>query len=204
MSPRGVAIPEAREQLFQAAERVLLREGADGLTSRAITDEAGVAKGLIYSHFTDIDDFLTELILDRVRAAAEEVAMLPWLAGTESVVDNLTGAAVSLLQTHAFAILGIVHSRPSLMTRLHQAEARGTFFVLDDIEKAFGAYLEAERKLGRIAAPTDTETLALTLVGTIHHIFMTNRANIPNQRDRIQRVVAALLKSETPTDLPHG
>ena len=46
MSPRGVAIHEAREQMFLAAERVLARQGPDGLTSRAITQEAGVATGL--------------------------------------------------------------------------------------------------------------------------------------------------------------
>jgi AcrR family transcriptional regulator len=41
--PTGVALRDAREQLFAAAERVLLRAGPNGLTSRAVTAEAGVA-----------------------------------------------------------------------------------------------------------------------------------------------------------------
>ena len=35
--PTGVAIRDARAQLFDAAERVLLRAGPNALTSRAVT-----------------------------------------------------------------------------------------------------------------------------------------------------------------------
>src|SRR5919197_6624021 len=85
VSPRGVAIPQVKEQLFRAAERVLSRDGADGLTSRAITREAGVAKGLLYNHFGDLDEFLAELIIDRARRAAQDAARLPSLVGTGTV-----------------------------------------------------------------------------------------------------------------------
>lgn len=43
--PTGVHVRDARRQLFEAAERVLLRDGANALTSRAVTDETGCAKG---------------------------------------------------------------------------------------------------------------------------------------------------------------
>jgi len=48
--PTGVAIRDPRGQLFDAAERVLLRDGLSGLTSRAVTTEAGVAKGVLHLH----------------------------------------------------------------------------------------------------------------------------------------------------------
>ena len=63
MSPRGVAIPKVNEQLFDAADRVLAREGPTGLTSRAVTEEAGCAKGILHNHFTDFDSFLVEFVL---------------------------------------------------------------------------------------------------------------------------------------------
>ena len=56
--PTGIALQDARERLFAAAERILLRDGPSGLTSRAVTDEAGVAKGVLHRHFADFDDFL--------------------------------------------------------------------------------------------------------------------------------------------------
>jgi AcrR family transcriptional regulator len=193
VSPRGVAIPEVRGELFQAAERVLFRDGADGLTSRAITDEAGVAKGLLYNHFTDLDEFLAELILDRTRAVADRAAALPSLAGAGTVKANLTDAALSLLRSDAFAIAGIVHSRPSLMARLHEIGAGRPSSALDDVERAFAAYLKAEKKLGRVSADADTETIALTLVGAVHHLFMTRRSSVAGVGKLVRRIVAALV-----------
>lgn len=60
MSPRGVAIPGLRQQLFQATERVLVRAGPGGLTGRAITREAGCSTGLLYNHFNTLEANLTE------------------------------------------------------------------------------------------------------------------------------------------------
>src|SRR5215813_9316346 len=86
--PTGVAIRDPRGQLFGAAERVLLRDGPGGLTSRAVTAEAGVAKGVLHRHFADFDAFLAELALDRIAQLERQGAKLKEAAGTGSVVDN--------------------------------------------------------------------------------------------------------------------
>jgi AcrR family transcriptional regulator len=193
MSPRGVATPDVREQLFQAAERVLSRNGPDGLTSRAITDEAGVATGLLFNHFSDLDQFLAELVRDRSSAAASLAAELPPRAGTHTVNRNLVDIAVSLLRSHAFAVAGIIHARPTLIVRLHEISSGRPFGVLADVERSFATYLATEEALGRIPTGTDTDTLAFILVGTVHHIFMTNLADSPRLRSRLRRIVASLL-----------
>ena len=64
--PTGVALHDPREQLFAAAERILLRDGPQALTSRAVTTEAGCAKGVLHRHFADFDDFLAALVRDRI------------------------------------------------------------------------------------------------------------------------------------------
>ena len=78
---RGVAIPEVREQLFAAADRVLARDGPAGLTTRAVTAEAGVANGVLHRHFRDLDDFLASFIASRLQAIADSAAALPSRAG---------------------------------------------------------------------------------------------------------------------------
>jgi AcrR family transcriptional regulator len=182
-----------REQLFQAAERVLARHGPDGLTSRAITDEAGVAKGLLFNHFSDLDQFLAELVLDRSHSAAGLAAELPPRAGTATVEANLVDTAVALLRSHAFAVAGIIHARPTLMSRLHHISSGRPYAVLSDVEKSFAAYLAAEKTLRRIPAVTDSDTIAFILVGTIHHIFMTNMADSPGLRRQLRKIVASLV-----------
>src|SRR3954453_11954197 len=79
--PTGVALRDVREQLFAAAERVLLRDGPHALTSRAVTVEAGVAKGVLHKHFADFDAFLAELVVDRIAQLEISAAGLLGKAG---------------------------------------------------------------------------------------------------------------------------
>jgi len=197
MSPRGVTIPDVPAQLFQAAEQVLLRDGPSGLNSRAITNQAGVAKGVLHNHFTDLDSFLAAFVLDRFRLAIEAAATLPSRAGTGTVVGNLTDAALAVFGSNAPALISLVTSRPSLMLRLQQSVAAGAP-NLQTIEEVFAAYLNAEKRLGRIAAAADTGILALALVGTIHHLFVTSHASGPDPRRRVRRIVAALVADVAP------
>src|SRR3954452_20717393 len=83
--PTGVAMRDVREQLFEAAERVLLRAGPSALTSRSVTAEAGCAKGVLHRHFADFDAFLAELILDRIGRMDARTAALCASAGTGTV-----------------------------------------------------------------------------------------------------------------------
>ena len=94
------------------------------------------------------------------------------------MVENLTEAALSLFGSNALAIFSLATSRPSLILRLRQSAAAGSP-SLQEIEATFAAYLDAEKKLGRIAADADTETLALSLIGAVHHLFVTDRLNDP-------------------------
>src|SRR4051794_1401636 len=109
--PTGVAMRDAREQLFDAAERVLLRDGPSALTSRAVTTEAGCAKGVLHRHFADFDAFLAELVLDRIARIDDQAAALCNSAGTGTVAGNLTGALMDLFGSVAVAIVGLVISR---------------------------------------------------------------------------------------------
>jgi AcrR family transcriptional regulator len=192
MSPRGVAIPDLREHLFDAAERVLAREGPGGLTSRAITREAGVAKGVLHNHFTDLDGFLAEFVIERFHLIATEAAKLPGLAGKGTVVGNLTDAVGSVFGAHAAAMLGLAMARPSVLPRLGHALSAGSP-GLQEVEGSFAAYLSAEKELGRISPDADTDTLAVALIGTVHHLFMTHRVATADLRGGVRRVVEALI-----------
>lgn len=191
MSPRGVAIPEVRKQLFDAAERVLLRDGPSGLTGRAITREAGCATGLLYSHFADLDRFLAELFLDRAHAAAAGLEDFPARAGTGSVADNLMDAVEFLFGANTLALAGLAMARPSIIAHLGHAIGSGSL-QLNTSELMFTAYLDAEQAQGRVAAEADTESLALALVGAAHQLLLTRGAAAPDLRERMRRVIEAL------------
>ena len=196
MSPRGRAIPGVREQLFQAADRLLVRAGPMALTTRAITSEAGVANGVLHRHFRDLDTFLAEFAADRLQAIADTAATLPARAGQGTVIGNLTDATLALFGSSALALVNLVASRPALGTALEHVTTAGS--GLGDVEKHFAAYLEAEKKLGRIAAETDTQTIAFTLLGSVHHLMVTNPAGLPDLPYRVRRIAEALAAGMQP------
>jgi len=188
--PTGVAIRDPRGQLFDAAERVLLRDGPGGLTSRAVTAEAGVAKGVLHRHFADFDEFLAELALDRVTRIGAQAAALRALAGTGTVAGNLAAALPDLFSPVILALIRVVIARDELRTRLRAATGSRIPLVSESTAMVAG-YLAAERDLGRIAAGADIGTLALTLIGAVHLLF-TDSDGAP-EAAAVARTVAVVL-----------
>ena len=188
---RGVAIPELREQLFAATERILARDGAAGVTSRAITDEAGCAKGVLHNHFDGLDGFLAEFAIDRVRQTMALIASLPGQAGQGTVIGNVSAAAVTVFGSGVSMAAALIMARPALMTPM-----RGIFETdgpLGEVEAVFASYLHAEQSLGRLPADADTGTLAFSLVGSVHHLFLTQHGT-PLDPGQVHKIVTTLLE----------
>jgi AcrR family transcriptional regulator len=194
--PTGVAIRDVREQLFDAAERVLLRHGPNALTSRAVTAEAGVAKGVLHRHFDDFDAFLAEFVLDRVARMDAQAAALLDSAGTGTVVGNLAGALTAVFESVAVAIVPLVTFRDELRARLRQTWPVGVP-VLTEAVVMIASYLTVERGLGRIAADADIDTLAPTLIGAGHLLF-ADRTGTPPGPGTIRKMVTTVLAGVVP------
>jgi AcrR family transcriptional regulator len=198
--PTGVAIRNARAQLFDAAERILLRDGPNALTSRAVTTEAGVAKGVLHRHFTDFDAFLAELVEDRVDRVGHQAAALRESAGTGTVAGNLTGALMTLFQSVVLNIVGLLIFRDDLRARLRQTRPAGVPLATE-ATVMIASYLTAERDLGRIAADADVDTLASTLIGAGHLLF-AGREGIPPKADDVRKVVLTVMAGAVPQSQP--
>jgi AcrR family transcriptional regulator len=189
--PTGVAIRDVRQQLFGAAERVLLRDGPSGLTSRAVTTEAGCAKGVLHRHFADFDAFLAELVLDRVDRVRRQSAALLESAGTGTVPGNLAGALTEQFGSVAVKIVSLLIFRDDLRARLRATIPSG-IPVATEVATMVASYLAAERDLGRIAAGADIDTLALTLIGTAH-LQAADRASAQPDPEAVAAMVATVL-----------
>ena len=194
--PTGVHLRDVRRQLFDAAERVVLRAGPHALTSRAVTTEAGCAKGVLHRHFADFDAFLAELVLDRIGRLEEQSAALRASAGTGTVAGNLTGVLTDLFSSVGVAIVALITFRDDLRARLREARPGGIPLVTDAVAMIAG-YLAAERDLGRIAAGADVGTLAPTLVGSGHLLF-ADRAGEPPAEASVHAMVTTVLGGVLP------
>ncbi len=185
-----------RGQLFDAAERVLLRDGPDALTTRSVTAKAGVANGVLHRHFDDFDAFLAELVLDRIARMDTQAAALRESAGTGTVAGNLTGALTALFESVAVAIVALVTFRDELRARLRRAGRAGVPLLTEAVVM-IASYLSAERDLGRIAADADVDTLAPTLIGAGHLLFADRKGPRP-EAGAVRKMVTTVIAGVGP------
>ncbi len=86
--------PERRAALVDAAIEVLAREGARGLTFRAVDEEAGVPKGTASNYFANRDDLLGQVtgqIHQRIEPDPDEVAEVMAAPPSRALVVELMG-----------------------------------------------------------------------------------------------------------------
>jgi AcrR family transcriptional regulator len=190
LAPTGVAISDPRTRLFDAAERVLLRDGPSALTSRAVTTEAGCAKGVLHRHFEDMDAFLVALVTDRAERIRAGAADLLARAGTGEIVDTASAVLVELFSSVAVALVGLVIARDGLRTRVRRTWPTGVPLLAEAVE-LLADYLAAERDHGRLPAGTDTRALALALVGS-GHLLCAGR-QVAAEPGELRDVVVAVL-----------
>ena len=161
------------------------------LTSRAVTTEARVAKGVLHRHFTDFDAFLAELVLDRIDRLEDQAARLRNCAGKGTVADNLTAALMIVFESVAVAIVALLIFRDDLRARLRQVRPAGVPLA-SEATAMIASYLAIERELGRIVADADIETLAPTLIGAGHLLF-ADRNGAPPETETVRRVVNTVI-----------
>jgi AcrR family transcriptional regulator len=186
-----VALRRAREQLFDAADRVLLREGPSALTSRAVTTEAGCAKGVLHKHFTDFDGFLAELVADRIARLGPRSAALREAAGSRTVAANVAEVLTGLFSSVALSIVALIIARDELRTRLRATMPTGVP-LLSDATTMIAGYLAAEREAGRLTADADVDLLALTLIGSGHLVF-AGRDGVRPDPGEVENLVTSII-----------
>lgn len=194
--PTGVALQDPRAQLVAAAERLLATGGAAALTSRAVTDEAGVAKGVLHRHFADFDEFLATLVRTRIQQADDAGERLVAAAGTGTVVGNVSGFLAATLDAVALAVVALITARDELRRRLRETSPAGVP-LLAEITLALAAYLTDEQSTGRVAPGAETRYLAMTVVGTGHLMFAGELGARPDDtavREMVESVLVGALR----------
>ncbi|QDZ13534.1 TetR/AcrR family transcriptional regulator [Humibacter ginsenosidimutans] len=194
--PTGVALQDPREQLFAAADRVMLRDGPGALTSRAVTEELGVAKGVLHRHFVDFDDFLVELVGAHLRGLSVIAHELERRVGTLTVVANTRFALTGAFDALGLAVVSLVIGRDEVRRRLRGTAAGGIPYLAEIVE-LLADYLEVEKRQGRLAATADPRTIAVTLTGTSHLLFAGELGGLPDE-SAVDEVVESVLVGALP------
>ena len=158
-----------REQLLNAAERVILRKGLASTTVSDITVEAGVAKGTFYLYFSTKDDVVRalqarmyEFLLQRIAEAYAGATDGDWWAQVDQVLEAIVDFDVEHGEWHRL-ILQSTSAPPDMRSHEEQIIAALTAAITKGV--AEGAFVAS-----------DPEMFAVMLFhagqGASHHAIM--------------------------------
>ncbi len=177
-APR-MAAEKRREQLLDAALKVIVELGYSKVSVEAVAREAGVTRPVVYDHFRDLGELLHALNEREVRYSVEQLAgVLP--------VDPESGPPADVISASVARFLDVVASRPATWklillppegtpetVRQHveanraQMRARMEAVVRWAIERnrAAAAQRRGAARAGRGRPPVDVELAARAIVG---------------------------------------
>jgi hypothetical protein len=105
------------------------------------------------------------------------------------VAANLATAAAGLFESQALVVTTLVMARPSVMARL----AEKGMSIMFTIQGAFASYLEAEKRLGRVAPDADVDAVVLALLASAHHLCILHRESVSDPKIEVQRIAEVLV-----------
>ncbi len=194
-SPPGGS-PVIREQLIDAAERLLKERQVSAITTRDIARAAGLSDGVLYNYFANKNDLVVAALRRRFDAQlASFEANLP-TPGEGDVEANLLAYAEAwfTLATSVMPTVVGLMSEPDLMHRFFD-EIHGQDYGMRRTFGRVAAYLKAEQGLGRLRA-FDVQAAVMTLVGSMMALGMsgmvTGRSEA-DSREQIRGIVTTLL-----------
>lgn len=147
--------PERRQALLDASIEVLAREGARGLTFRAVDKEAGVPAGTASNYFPNRDELLVQVgnrYYERLVPSEETMAKLHGLRTRETVTELMTEVVGRVVHFRT-GYLALLELRLEA-TRRPELQALLTERVRADLDFNIRNHLEA-------GMPGDEDTVVL-------------------------------------------
>jgi len=168
---------QVREKILDAALEVFAKEGAEGVTMRALADAIEYSPPVLYAHFRDKEAIIQELCYRHLRAFAQQFANF----GAMDPVERLRRIGYHYAD---FAIDHPSHFRFLFLTP-HAAVTDEQELGKDDPERNAYAFLKQTVKDGLAAGAfrpefTDADELAQICWGSAHGFMALQNIKGPN------------------------
>ncbi|MFI6905805.1 TetR/AcrR family transcriptional regulator [Nonomuraea sp. NPDC050394] len=172
--PKIVDHDERRRDVLTAASRVIVRDGIDAATTRAIAKEAGLSNGVLSHYFADKDEILLSALRESHRRIRErltaKVGELGGLAALREVLlDNLPLDAERTEETRLEVSFWSRSLASEELAEVQRAEA-------GELRAAVHGLLVEARAAGEVRAEADlddaTEHLLALVDGLSLHLLL--------------------------------
>lgn len=145
---------ERRQQLVDAARRIIMREGHGGVTADAVAAEAGVTKPVIYRVFDNLTDLRIAVLEQWQREAIDQLFALPWAATPDPgktavarVVHRWCAVVVDNPQTWSLIFRPRASAPPEVQERIEGGRELARQFVADSFDRMLGPRQDNRNRL---------------------------------------------------------
>lgn len=165
MSPPA-RTPLRREQLLDAATRVLDEHGVAAVTTRRIAEVAGCSEGSIYNHFANKDELVSCVVSERIARFPAVISQLSEAAGTGDVRTHLHDIARLAIDFFRRGMPMMSVATQDAGARAHCRELHAAGHGPWRTTENLAAWLRKEQQLGRVHADADPDGVASALLGS--------------------------------------
>jgi AcrR family transcriptional regulator len=150
---------ETRARILEAAYRVFGRRGYEAATVEEITDECGIAKGALYSHFASKEELFRVILLEHVRRRSEEAAarLGPELPLRESILRIIEASWATCRTDSTWSPL--LMECWALASRNEWAR-QAVAALFDHCSTAFARFLSGAKRRGLVRSDVDMDSAA--------------------------------------------
>lgn len=189
-----------REDILDAAVRIMRTQGYARATTKEIAREAGFSEATLYKHFQDKTEIFLRIIeeeLPGLVAVLERLGSAPAEGSVQECLEELVVTAVRYY-ADAFPVAVSLFSSQQLLTahrdRLRELGVGGPRTPEDMLTR----YLRAEQGRGRLGASADPEAMAQLLLGAcFQQAFLADYSGVrpaePELATLARRLVAGVL-----------
>ena len=186
------------ENILEAARVVFLERGVQA-TSAEVAQRAGVSEGSIFKRFKTKSELFQAAMGMNVEDLPKALEVLPSLAGTSTVEENLV---LTAHQTIGFfqRLMPIMMMRWANPKSCLVAECAGDEPPPLRAQRHVADYLAEEVRLGRLDASVDTQTVARAFLGALSsyvfsELIAQNSSSVRIESDRyVEGYVRTLLR----------
>ena len=191
-----------RDAILDAAEALIESQGVAKLTTKSVAHQANLSEAAIYYHFDDKFDLVLAVIARHLPALHEVMRPLPGQVGTQTVPANLARAASALAAFwhRLLPALGPALADQAATPRLRAFLSERDLGPRRGVE-AMTRYLEAEQRLGRVAAMTNPSAVGTAIMGACQAIALEGRLEGRSRR-WVEGQAAAITRALVAGQLP--
>lgn len=189
-----------REDILDAAVRIMRTQGYARATTKEIAREAGFSEATLYKHFQDKTEIFLRILEEELPGLVAVLQRLDSAQAAGSVQEGLEELVVTAVRFYvdAFPIAVSLFSSQQLLTahrdRLRELGVSGPRAP----EEILTRYLRAEQGRGRLGASADPEAMAQLLLGAcFQQAFLADYAGVRPAESELatlaRRLVAGVL-----------